>query len=313
MVTSGNEFRVGCAKEVIMSFKLKTSWTIMVCLLLTMLSVSPAVPAQAGSKAVVSELDVSGRKMEVWSWPAEGQSRGIILFSHGAASAPWKYESLISDWVAARYDVYAPLHVDSTDHPLRESYQGMASWKARLEDVDRLAEEFGDKDYIMAGHSYGALVALTKGGARAAVPEGYDHSMTDGRIRLVIAFSPPAAIPGFIDKEAYEGLAVPALIQTGTMDNPPGGNVDWHGHLDAYEMAQAGGHRYALVIEGVDHYFGGAICRPELPGPKLEGELEIAAQISILMMNAFYGSDTDALNQLQSRLSPSGPVVLETK
>ena len=113
-----------------MLFKSRNPWKIPTCLLVFMLSASSAFPADSESKATVSELEVSGRKMEVWTWPAQGPRKGVILFSHGAASAPWKYEELINYWVAAGYAVYAPLHVDSTDHPQKNSFKGRASWKA---------------------------------------------------------------------------------------------------------------------------------------------------------------------------------------
>jgi len=284
-----------------------------ICFLVYLMSATLAFSSSPGIKATVSQLDVSGRKMEVWSWSAETESNGVILFSHGALSAPWKYEKLIKQWVAAGYDVHAPLHVDSTDHPQKEQYKGRLSWKARLEDIARLADEYGSDGYIMAGHSYGGLLALTKGGAKAEIPEGFADSLVDERVRVVIALSPPAAIPGFIEKEAYGGISVPALIQTGTRDIFPGSTAGWQPHLDAYEMAKPGGHRYALVLEGVDHYFGGAICRPELPGPKQEAELDITAEISLQMINAFHEQDQDALSRLNSRLAATGQVVLETK
>jgi len=299
--------------KVITSSLTKRAWAALFCLLLPVFAAcgTSAIPGE--QPATVSQLDVKGRSVDVWHWPARGTSKDVILFSHGAASAPWKYEALIGQWTAAGYDVYAPLHVDSTDHPRHDDFKGMASWKARLEDVSVLADEIGKDGYITAGHSYGGLVALTRGGAKALVPDGFTEPMADPRVKLVLAFSPPAAIPGFIEKEAYAGVSVPALVQTGTMDIPPGTDVGWQGHLDAYAMAQPGGHRYALVLEGVDHYFGGAICRPELPGPKQTGELDIAAEISLLMIEAFAADDEGALGQLQARLSNEGPVELVTK
>ena len=296
-----------------MSAKYRRSWISLIFFLVYMMTATLAFSSTPELNGTVSQLDVSGRNMEVWSWTAETESSGVILFSHGALSAPWKYENLIKQWVAAGYDVHAPLHVDSTDHPQKEQYAGRLSWKARLEDIARLADEYGGDGYIMAGHSYGGLLALSKGGAKAEIPEGLGDSLSDERVRVVLALSPPAAIPGFIEKEAYGGISVPALIQTGTQDIFPGSTDGWQPHLDAYEMAKPGGHRYALVLEGVDHYFGGAICRPELPGPKQQAELATTAEISVLMIKAFYEHDQDSLSQLNSRLAANGPVVLKTK
>ncbi|WP_317930426.1 alpha/beta hydrolase family protein [Halioxenophilus sp. WMMB6] len=279
-------------------------------------TVQPAGEATAAvtlEPPAVNELDVGERTMQVWSWPAAGEARGVILFSHGAASAPWKYDPLIHRWQAAGYTVYAPLHVDSTDHPLTAQYPGMASWQARLEDMAVLADAYGANGYVAAGHSYGGLVALTLGGADAILPEGFKGDPADSRVSLVLAFSPPPAIPGLVATDGYAALAVPALIQTGTQDVPFGSDAGWRVHLDAYEAAAPGGDRYALVLDGVDHYFGGAICRPELPGPKLLAEIATAADISLLMLRAYQQQDASALAALDGRLSAESPTVLLKK
>ncbi len=273
-----------------------------------------ALQAQAQDGARQEVLDVGGREMTVWSWqPGQLPARGIILFSHGAASAPWKYAPLVSRWLAAGYEVRAPLHVDSTDHPRQPEFTGMTSWTARLQDMRALSQQLGGKPYIAAGHSYGALLALTLGGAGAAVPEGVAAPLADPAVSVVIALSPPPALPGLISKAGYATLARPALIQTGTRDIPMGTQGGWEPHLDAYEAAAAGGERYGLVLDGVDHYFGGAICRPELPGPQQLAELETTADISLLLIHAYAEGNADALAQLQQSLADAGASVLMYK
>lgn len=261
----------------------------------------------------VTKLSVGDREVSVSTWQPTHNFKGVILFSHGAASAPWKYEPLIQPWVEHGFAVYAPLHVDSTDHPHHDQYKGMDSWRTRLEDMQLLADTYGQNGYIAAGHSYGALTALVKGGVNAMIPEGIKLPTADPLVLLVLAFSPPPAIPGFVEKQGYSGLAVPALIQTGTQDIPMGGATDWTGHLDAYEMSAASGDHYALILEGVDHYFGGAICRPELPGPKLMDEVKQTSDISILMINAYVLGQQSATKLLSKQLSEQGPVIFRLK
>lgn len=282
-------------------------WLLQAC------STSPSVSTISSVVAMQqSSLNIGDREVMVFAWqPAQPQ--GVILFSHGAASAPWKYQNLIQVWVAQGYAVYAALHVDSTDHPQTEQYQGLASWQARLEDIRLLADNYGQSGYIAAGHSYGALLALVTGGAKGLQPPGYEKSLSDSRARLVLAFSPPAAIPGFIEKSGYAELSVPALIQTGTKDVPPGSEADWRGHLDAYDAAASGGDRYALVIDEVDHYFGGAIGRPELDTNKQLDELEAAADVSLLIIKAFYQQDMAAKTALQTLSATAGSVQLQSK
>ncbi|WP_260928532.1 alpha/beta hydrolase [Novosphingobium sp. 9] len=140
-----------------------------------------------------------GRDLVGLDWNREGASAGCILFSHGAASAPWKYAPMIDDWRARGYRVLAPLHVDSTDHPDTLAYPGLASWRARLEDMRSLAQ-LTDQPHIAAGHSYGALVALTLGGARGEEPADIARSCGDAtpsrHTQCVLAFSPPRPFRG---------------------------------------------------------------------------------------------------------------------
>ncbi len=80
-----------------------------------------------------------GRAVRISRWSVRGKRRGLILFSHGAFSAPKKYLRLIEPWTAAGFEVRAPLHVDSTDHPDHAGYGMLDSWRARLEDMRYLA------------------------------------------------------------------------------------------------------------------------------------------------------------------------------
>lgn len=262
-------------------------------------------------------LDSSaGRGIPVTYWPARGARLGTICFSHGAMSAPKYYEALLTPLREAGYEVYAPLHVDSKEHPLTARFPGLASWVARLEDMHVLSAHVGAKPYVAMGHSYGALVALTLGGGAAVRPEGYAGPMHDPKVKAVVAFSPPAPVPALIEARGYGTLVTPALIQTGTRDILPGmeNNPDaWRGHLAAYESAAPGGHRYALVLDGVDHYFGGAICRHDLPGPRQSGQLAHAAAIAALFLNAFGRGDEAAREQLDRQLADTGAVQLRVK
>lgn len=272
-----------------------------------------SVQAQNHRQPVVSEINLQDRTLEVWTWrPASEDSRGVILFSHGAASAPWKYEALIAAWADEGYVVHAPLHVDSADHPRTADFPGLASWRARLEDMHALADQRGGGEYIAAGHSYGALVGLTLGGATPARPEGFDRPMSHPGAQVVLAFSPPGQIPGFVSSSDYASLSVPALIQTGTADIPPDKD-SYQEHLDAYHAAAAGGARYALILEGVDHYFGGAICRPELDAPRQFRELSIASDIAMLFIRSYTEDDRDAQLALSQHLAAAAGFSLHSK
>lgn len=171
--------------------------------------------------------------------------------------------------------------------------------------------------WIAAGHSYGGLVALTMGGAAAVPPEGWSGPMRDPNARAVVAYSPPAPIPVLCTAEGYGKIAVPAVVQTGTKDIVPGitstDGDGWRGHLVPYEAAAIGGNRYGLVLEGVDHYFGGAICRYDLPGPKQLDRLADAARISALFVDAYGRGEKAAAKRLDAMLTDRLPVMLLRK
>lgn len=280
--------------------------------------VQAATPRTNPHKLLLKTAD--SRNIEISDWRPSRPARGLILFSHGAGSSPRFYEAVIGTWVERGWRVLAPLHVDSIEHPDAASFRGLASWKARLEDMRALSSYIGQRPWVAAGHSYGALVALTLGGAAAVPPQGFTGPLDDLNVRAVIALSPPAPTPVLITADGYATLRVPALIQTGTLDVPqmPAGMAplspdSWHGHLAAFDAAKPGFERYALVLEGVDHYFGGAICRYDLPGPRQLERLEDACRISSLFLAGIGAGDHDAKRQLDAAITDVYPVRLLRK
>ncbi|MCJ2179774.1 alpha/beta hydrolase [Novosphingobium album (ex Hu et al. 2023)] len=241
--------------------------------LAAVLSAGPAWSVVAGGVAP-SDFTLTtpdGRAVAITDWKPQGKPRGIILFSHGADSAPKYYDLIVQPWIDAGWRVLAPLHVDSREHPHTTDYPGLASWKARIEDMRLLVAYIGKAPFVAAGHSYGGVVALMMGGAQPVAPDGISLPFVRRLADAVIAFSPPAPIPVLVTKEGYGTLAVPALIETGTKDILPGLQVEddgWEGHLAAFDAAAPGGHRYGLLLEGANHYFGGAICDYKQPGPR---------------------------------------------
>jgi pimeloyl-ACP methyl ester carboxylesterase len=241
-----------------------------------------------------------GRDIPVTEWRPTGRTRGTILFSHGAGSAPRYYPDLIAGWVRAGHRVLAPIHVDSREHPHGKDYPGLASWKARIEDMRALIADIGAAPFVAAGHSYGGLVALTLGGAEPVPPPGMALPLFQRLARAVIAFSPPAPVPVLVTAGGYGALKVPALVQTGTADLLPGMTdpEGWRGHLVPYAAAAPGGHRYGLVLTGVNHYFGGMICDYTQPGPPQHEALAAATRVSELFLAAWGDGDGKAQRRL---------------
>lgn len=280
---------------------------------------APAMPLLAATPMAPTQVPIAtatGRVSMVTMWKAQ-HTRATILFSHGALSSPAKYDRIILPWVAAGFDVWAPLHVDSTDHPDTKSFTGLTTWRARIEDMRALSAHIGSGPRIAAGHSYGGLVALTLGGAAADVPEGLTGPLNDPLVTAVVAFSPPAPIPGLVSAAGYARLAVPALIQTGDKDvalgKPPVDPDSWKAHLAAYDLAATDGDRYALVLAGANHFFGGLICWLDQPGPPQTAQIETASDISRLFLEAYGIRSAKARRALDARLRDTGPAILRRK
>lgn len=237
------------------------------------------------------------REVEVTRWSAVGKRAGTIAFSPGFGSSPRFYPDFVQAWTGAGYDVIAPLHVDSRDHPNPGAFAGAAGWAARIEDMRAVARLI-DGPYVAAGHSFGALNALVLGGAGAVVPPGVQAPLADSRVLCVLAFSPPPPIPSLIPEAGYAMLAAPALVQTGTRDVLPAPTIDpesWRGHLTAFAQSPMTGDHYGLILIGVDHYFGGLICDPARKGPDQRAALTLATQASLafLARNAVHSRSAD--------------------
>ena len=255
-----------------------------------------------------------GRTITITEWSPSGPAPiGTILFSHGANLAPDQYLRIVEPLASEGWRVLAPLHTDSEKHPETEQFKGFATWRTRIEDMRILSQMVEAGPLIAAGHSYGGLTALVQGGAGALVPEGISGPLSNPNIDAVIAFSPPGPIPGFIERDGYAKLTAPALVQTGTLDMPelPGVAADsWQAHLAAYEAASAGGDRYGLVLEGVDHYFGGCIGRLKPANPLPDRQLGIAVEIARLFAAAHGLRQSAAQRELMMRLNSELPVRL---
>ena len=258
-----------------------------------------------------------GRVVEVSQWKPEREATGYLVFSHGWEGSPDGCLRLIEPLARAGWHVLAPLHTDSKLHPKKDQYSFEQTWPNRLNDMQAISQLIGDTSYVAAGHSFGALTALTLGGVSASVPDQVSGPLRDKNVRAVLAFSPPLSIDSLVPDEAWATLAVPALIQTGTRDNPslPGqSDQTWEGRLISYHAPAAGNNLYALVLEGVDHNFGGGIgSRLSQPDALQDKQLDVAADIAELFVRAFGKGDTAARTALNQRLNDQLPVRLMTR
>lgn len=245
-------------------------------LTLALALVAAPLAAQEVRSVTLAANNGAGRMVPITITARAGKPRGVIYFSHGALSAPAKYEAMTIWWARSGYAVIAPLHADSTDwagaKPAREQ---QIDWRlhdmrlARGEEARLMAAvnaRAGRAPRLAVGHSFGALISMLD---------------PDPQVRAVIAFSPPGPVPGL----TIPVVSKPMLTITGTADVLPMIAPKWEAHLAGHDKAV--GVAIACVGTGVDHYFGGVFGRPELPGPRQQEQFDAAMAQSFRFIRAF--------------------------
>ena len=236
-------------------------------------SAAIAVPPARDGQLVLAD----GRSNPVRRWQPPGKPRGFIPFSHGANSSGAKYDRLCGALAAAGFCVCAPTHADSPDHPGGGKIPREQGIPLRLADMRGLIAEgvAAGLPVIAAGHSYGALIAQMLGGAGGA-PEA--------AVEAVIAWSPPGPFPPAITANLWKTVARPMFVETGTADMLPMMAPTWDVHRVSHDVAPGPG--VLFVGEGVDHYFGNIICRPERTEPPQEAQFADALAVTLAFANA---------------------------
>jgi predicted dienelactone hydrolase len=248
--------------------------------------------------------------------PRSGKQWEMIAFSHGANSRSTLYERILQPWRQAGWLVLAPDHLDAGGAPDRTKVSAEQLTASRVADIraiidqravaEAIAARFGasiDWDgVVVAGHSYGGITAQSVAGAKTLTRgersgARQPQNNFDPAVKAVIAFSPPGPITGFIPEDAWSDMTVPALVETGTADVLPGFIDDWHAHAASFHNAPAGD-KWLLVGSGVDHYFGGLICRLREGNDSQSAALDATVKISLEFLDAYGRRDPAALQRL---------------
>ncbi len=261
--------------------------------------------------ALASDKDQRELSLNVY-FPSEGQNFPLLLFSHGNWSDKDSYDRLIEYWVSHGYTVLATNHLDCCGavsgifNSLRYGQLGLID--GRLEDLNRLLNELptlesqvpefagkGDPQRLaVTGHSFGAFSAQQFGGAGAFDPDAETYLVDlDDRVKAVVALSPPGPMFDTITSGSWEKLQTPTLVTTGTWDIQPSFWPDWRAHLMSWETALPGD-KYALVIEGADHYLGNLICRTEREATPQHDALRMVQIASVAFLDAYLKGESAA-------------------
>lgn len=242
--------------------------------------------AAPGPHRVVAVRDVqlpssdSSRSLGVnLYYPAEGSNYPLLIFSHGNWSDRNSYDRIIEHWASHGYTVVAADHADCCSpvtgilNSFRYGQYGLIEQRVLdlgrlLHDIPAIEQQVPDfsgkadsSRVAMTGHSFGAFSAQQFGGAAALNPDTEAYAPTLApQVSAIVALNPPGPMFDTITEQSWDQLTTPTLFSTGTWDIQPAFWPDWKMHLMSYEKSQPGD-KYALVIEGADHYFGKLICR----------------------------------------------------
>ncbi|MBC7519770.1 MAG: alpha/beta fold hydrolase [Sandarakinorhabdus sp.] len=235
-------------------------------------AVMTAIPASAALAGHNDSLILAdGRPVPLRIWRPAGKPKSLIAFSHGANSRPDKYDRLFAPLAAGGHLVVAALHADSPDHPGGGKIAREVGIPMRMADMRAVLAQYGKGlPHIAAGHSYGALIAQMLGGASGTTPEP---------LKAVVAWSPPGPFPPGITAETWKTMARPQLVVTGTADTLPMMAPTWDVHRVSFDVAP--GPSVLFVGEGVDHYFGNIICRPERTEAPQSAQFDDAVEVTL--------------------------------
>jgi predicted dienelactone hydrolase len=251
-------------------------------------------------------------------YPAKGSNYPLLVFSHGYGSNKDSYDRLLLHWSSHGYAILAADHMDCCSlvkgifNSVRYGQFGLI--EARVKDIQRLLQTLPELESLhpafkgkantdklaITGHSFGAFSAQQLGGAAALGPdeEGY-QSRLDPSVKAIVAISPPGPMFDTITRDSWRGLTTPTLVTTGTWDIEPNFWPDWRDHLLSYETAVPGS-KYALVVEGADHYLGNLICRLEREVEPQEDALTMVKIATTTFLDAYVQDDQAALAFLLS-------------
>jgi predicted dienelactone hydrolase len=240
--------------------------------------------------------------------PAAAGPYPVVVFSHGAFCDPQNYARVTDHWASHGYVVIAPHHLDSPGNGERlRADQASMLMESRIQDLtvvmDMLprlsAQGSGSPDTAraaIAGHSFGAMLAMIKVGLLLEDPVGgAPVSRADPRFRAAVVISGVGPMPQMAEN-AFDGLTGPLFASGGTRDE---GNVGtgeifpWQWRMAPYDLAPAGD-KYSLVIENADHYLGGLICREDRGGADDFEGVQILTALSLAFLEAYVRDDPAA-------------------
>ena len=258
--------------------------------------------------------------------PPAQDAQPVVLFSHGLGGSRRNNPYLGRHWAARGYVVVFLQHPGSDEAvwrtappaqrlaELREA-ANLSNFSLRVRDVsavldqlarwsgatgDELAGRLDLRHVGMCGHSFGAITTQAVSGQRYL---GGLRSFTDPRIGAALMLS-PSAPPGGAGS-AFNSVAVPWLLMTGTLDTAPIGNATIDSRFAVFP-ALPPGRKYELVLDKAEH---SAFSDRPLPGDRQRRNPNHHRAI-LAVGTAFWDSHLRGDTSARQWLDGSGPTAV---
>lgn len=207
----------------------------------------------------------------LWMPVPAGSGHPLVIVSHGTGGNRFAYASLGRVLAAHGYVVIHPTHTGSDDAAMKSASGRRIDrirsvnadpriWRSRAADISLSIDAAASHPLLrgradttriaVIGHSYGAHTAMTIGGMYVTPPGGPAESLRDPRVSAILALSPPSVGRMGIAEGAWNALAVPLLVMTGTLDAEPDVG-DYSRRRMAFDQSR--GDALYVQISGADH------------------------------------------------------------
>jgi len=200
----------------------------------------------------------------------------LVIFSHGLGGSREGYEYLGRHWASHGYISLHVQHIGSDDAVWRGQDQPMQSMRqaairpenavnrardvsfvldemARLNNAPGLFQGRVDLEKVgLAGHSFGANTTLVATGQVFILPGGRTVGFAEPRIKAAIPMSAP--VPHSRDDldRVFDGITVPCLHMTGTLDDSPIGETKAAERRLPFDHI-GGAEQFLVIFNGGDH------------------------------------------------------------
>jgi len=241
-------------------------------LLASILALALPPPAPAQQRVEVARADGAKTPLRVFAAQNAQGCPPLALLSHGAGASedrnlPYLATALSDDG----WRVIAIGHAESGSAPMRDDIRAAGFKQGLIDlvtDVHAYRARFMDIDAALAwsqaqcrapfkaliGHSMGAITVMLAAGARHKLDVGKGDAKFARAIDAFVALSPEG--PGVVfPDDAWQPIAAPMLLVTGTRDGGLGGDYTWR--IRAFEGLGPGCRALAVVDRATHMNLGG--------------------------------------------------------